>query len=183
MPRPVRLVVGPYGHPLNRLTLFIAVIGAVLVVEHLTRAVVLAVMPLGGDWISLAGPLGLLRSDHHAAGVLAPMALRYLFVAPVMVLAVLMAGHAPLLRRWLVIAGGLMVGGSLANLLSVYLSGYVANWLAIGDGERAMVWVPADFVQIAGLAMAISAGTILTVWATVDLVRDRRGRRLEAAAS
>jgi len=146
------------GLVLQRLLLVLSLALAVVLIEQTSRLLVLNNWPVG-TWIELVGPLAIGRSDHHTSIEPLMLLLRYMVGLPALLFLVATLGHLTFMRTWMTIGIGLIVGGSAANFVSLAISGYVANWLAIGSRGQALVYVPADITQIIGISMLVG-GTL-----------------------
>ena len=171
-----RLLISGRGRVRERAWLIGLVVFAVITIELWTRLLVLYTWP-PGTWIELLGPFAIGRNDHRSTFDLLNFAARYVLGMPALLFLMISMGHLPVMRTWMTLAVGLVVGGSLANFISLALSGYVANWLAIGSFNNAMAYVPADVAQIAGLSMMVGGAVALIVFG----ISERLVARLDVA--
>jgi hypothetical protein len=146
------------GQVRRRLLLVLVLALAVVLIEQASRLLVLSLWPRG-TWIDLVGPLAVARADHYTSVEALLLVLRYIVGLPALLFLVAALGHLLFMRTWMTIGIGLIMGGSAANFISLALSGYVANWLAVGSRDRALLYVPADIAQIVGISMLVG-GTL-----------------------
>lgn len=159
-----------------RWLLFFALAATVVVVDQLTKALLISLLPAEGQRLSVVDDLvRLVHSRNSGAlfGLFQDQALLF-GVVSVGVVALIVWYHGTLGRNLLMtVALGLLLGGALGNMLDRLRLGYVLDFVDVGIGDL-------RFYTFNAADSAISCAILLLLLSAVlpsRFVRDRSDRR------
>ncbi len=121
-----------------RWPLFLALAGTVLVVDQLTKALLVSMLPTEGQRVSVVGDLVRLVNSRNSGalfGLFQEQALLFGLVS-IGVVALIAWYHGSSGRNTLLsVALGLLLGGALGNMLDRLSRGYVVDFVDLGLGD------------------------------------------------
>ena len=137
----------------------LVIAGLVLVIDQVTKYLVASNLPLGGAWSPLSGPLPLFQIVHAyntgaAFGLFQNM--NPVFIVVAIIVSVVIGVYARQLRgdqRLLGAALGLMLGGSLGNVIDRVRIGHVLDFFDIGIGTLRNASNVADWCIVLGVIL------------------------------
>jgi signal peptidase II len=160
-----------------RWILFFAIAGTVLVVDQLTKALLVSLLPAEGQRLSVVGELvRLVHSRNSGAlfGLFQDQALLF-GVVSVGVVALIIWYHASSGRNALLtVALGLLLGGALGNMLDRLRLGYVLDFVDVGIGDLRFYTFNAADAAISCAILLLLLSAVLPGRFVLDKVEPQR---------